>query len=174
MEHLNSLSMTLQLLWYILLIAGPFVVLAIAVELLRTLPQRLAERRAERLGISDLDYMTGREFEVWLASRFKALGYEVKVHRGFKDKGADMLVRDRSGRTYAVQAKKRDSGSVGVKVLGEVLRGMRYYNCDGAIVVTNQKFTEQTWEEARKFGVLLWDRRKLIEIEEQLRKAKRV
>lgn len=44
----------------------------------------------------------------------------------------------------------------------EYYSGKKHYNCDIAIVVTNNTFTEQAIQQARETQVILWDRKVLI------------
>jgi len=124
--------------------------------------------RAKKTGVSETDTMSGREFEIWLKNLLTKYGYKVKLLKGYKDRGADLIITDGRNRRYAVQAKKLKSGRVGAKVIGEVLRGKNNYNCDGAIIITNQYFTKQAKEEAKSNRVILWDRTKLIEMQEKI------
>lgn len=160
----------LQAIFYALKLLLPFFLIAIIFELLRKLPTLVSEYRAQKTGISDLDNLSGREFEIWLAGFFKRMGYKnVKLLRESKDYGADILVTNTQGKCWAIQAKKRTGSNVGVSAIGEVLRGKRWYKCDYAMVITNSGFTKQAWDEAAACGVTLWDRRELIKISEEIK-----
>lgn len=156
----------LQIIILIFKILLPFIVIAFVLDLLRRLPDIIWSYRARKTGISELDTLSGREFEIWLANFFKSMGYSVKLLRGYKDRGADLIVTNHQGHKWAVQAKKRTGSRVGVSAIGEVLRGQNYYECDFAIVITNSDFTRQAWEEAEACNVALWNQQKLISISE--------
>ncbi|MDD3673439.1 MAG: restriction endonuclease, partial [Synergistaceae bacterium] len=140
------------------------------IEFLRKIPEYISSYRAKKTGVSELTKLSGREFEIWLANLFRRMGYKVRLLRGYKDYGADLIVTNFQGRKWAVQAKKRSGSKTGVSAIGEVLRGQNYYKCDLALVVTNSDFTKQAYEEARACGVVLWNREKLISISEKLRR----
>lgn len=143
-------------------------VIAFVLDLLRRIPDIICAYRAKKTGISELDTLSGREFEIWLADFFKRMGFKVKLLKGYKDNGADLIVMDNKGHKFAIQAKKRTGSNVGVSAIGEVLRGQKWYKCDAALVVTNSDFTKQAWEESRACGVVLWNQQKLISIADNI------
>lgn len=119
--------------------------------------------RARKTGVELTDSMNGREFEKWLKIKFEQMGYKVRLKDGSKDQGVD-LVLFKGGKKTVVQAKKRASQNVGVKALGELLRGMKYHDAHKGIVVTNRYFTREMIEEAEEYDdVELWDRDRLIQ-----------
>lgn len=111
------------------------------------------------ISLSQIDHMTGSEFEDYLVTLFKAKGYKTHRTKGSGDQGVDIILDERSGRT-AIQAK-RYSGSVGNKAVQEVVAGIRYYNADKAMVITNNNFTRSAIDLARVNNVELIDRNKL-------------
>lgn len=112
-----------------------------------------------------IDQMSGREFEKFLICLYNKLGYQTFLTPEQKDHGADIIITDPQGKKFAVQAKKlQDSRTrIGVDALGELFRGIQWYNCTGGIVVTNQYFTDQAIDEAKRYRINLWDRPVLIE-----------
>lgn len=144
----------------------PFIAIAFVLDILRKIPNRTC--RAKKTGIFELDTLSGREFEIWLAGFFKRMGFNVKLLKGYKDSGADLILIDKHGQKWVVQAKKRAGSNVGVSAIGEVLRGQKCYECDVALVVTNSDFTKQAWEEAKACDVVLWNQQKLISIAENI------
>lgn len=156
-----NLQLDMWLFWGIFFkIITPFLILALLVELIYSIPYWIREWRYRKAGLHEIDAMTGRDFELRLRRLFKNLGYKVELKPGYKDHGADLILTTPRGVRIAVQAKKLASreGRVGAKVIGEVLRGKQYYGCHYALIVTNQYFTEQAREEAKRLGVILWDR----------------
>jgi restriction system protein len=109
---------------------------------------------------SRLDVLDGEAFEVELAELFEILGFAVQRTPKY-DKGADLILTLRGART-AVQAK-RASAAVGIDAVRQVIDGRRQYDCDDAMVVTNNFFTDKAIECARTWDVALWDRWKLAE-----------
>jgi restriction system protein len=122
----------------------------------------IRQRRLARSGIREIDAMDGRTFERYLETVFRRLGYKVELTKYRGDFGADLVVR-KDGRRIAVQAK-RYSKNVGVKAVQEAVAAKGYYDADEAMVVTNGHYTRQAAELARKNGVTLWDRERLISV----------
>lgn len=122
-------------------------------------------KRARLTGVEATDNMTGLGFERWLRVKFEQMGYpKVVLLRYSKDKGADLLITTTSGQKIAVQAKKSSTSNIGVRAIGEVMRAMKYYDCDLGIVVTNQYFTNDALEEIKHYkDIVLWDRTTLIQ-----------
>ena len=124
--------------------------------------QEAFNARLRATGVEATDKMTGRDFEQWLKVKFEQMGYKVRLKNGSKDQGVD-LVLFKAGKKTVVQAKKRTSQNVGVKALGELLRGMKYHDAHKGIVVTNRYFTREMTEEAKEYDdVELWDRDRLV------------
>lgn len=166
--HLNVWSM----LWDFIVIMFQMVyhlwwlfALALLGYVLNALPKWIQNYQARAAGFDKVDKMNGEAFEIWLARQFMKAGYDVKRTPYQKDHGADLIMTTPEGTKIAVQAKKlsKRKDRVGAKVLGEALRGKDYYNCYKAMVVTNQGYTEQALSEARRFGIELIDRERLIE-----------
>ncbi len=115
--------------------------------------------------IAEVDQLNGRVFEEYLEQLFSRLGYQVE-RTPYYDKGADLIASKHGVRT-AIQAK-RWKGEVDVNSVRAVIASMRPYNCSRAMVVTNGYYTFPARQCARDNGVELWDRRKLIEVLEDL------
>ncbi|MDQ6419932.1 restriction endonuclease [Paenibacillus sp. LHD-117] len=108
------------------------------------------QKRAERLkrsGISEIDKMEGRRFELYLGHLFKAHGYSTEVTKSASDYGADLVIT-KTGRKIVVQAK-RYSKNVGLKAVQEVHTAMNHYGAAEAWVVTNADYTEQAYSLAK-------------------------
>lgn len=159
---LDQVRMFFDLLTIILIISIPFIILLFLRFSIESLINIIKEKNIKSSDINRIDKMSGREFEIFLKHIFEKLGYKVKLLRGYKDHGADLILIDSKGTKIVVQAKKREQGKVGIEAIGEVLRGKEYYRCHLAMVVTNQHFSEQAKYEAQKFGIILWDRKDLI------------
>lgn len=116
--------------------------------------------RLSRLGLSDVDRLSGKDFETYLATRFRALGYKVEQTKLVGDYGADLILT-REGYRTVVQAK-RYKKDVGNKAVQEAYAAKPMYNAQNAIVVTNSGYTKAAVKQARITGVELWDRERLI------------
>ncbi len=111
-----------------------------------------------------IDHMDGHQFEYYCADLLKRNGYSnVVVTPGSGDQGVDILA-ERDGTTYAFQCKCY-SGKVGNKAVQEAFSGRTYYDRNVAVVLTNNYFTEQARDAARKMNVLLWDRNTLLALD---------
>jgi len=117
-------------------------------------------RRLSGIGISDVDSLDGKRFEVYLEVRFRERGYRVERTPYQGDWGADLIL-EKDGTRTAVQAK-RWKKNVGVGAVQEATAAKGKYRCDRATVVTNSRFTKAARELAAANTVELWDRDKLI------------
>ena len=92
----------------------------------------------------------------------KLLGYHnIEVTSSSGDFGIDVLAKDNNDILYGFQCKLY-SNTVGNDAIQQAYSGKKHYNCDIAIVVTNNTFTEQAIQQARETQVILWDRKVLI------------
>lgn len=111
--------------------------------------------------IHEVDKMEGVEFEHFLADVFRRKGYMVKLTPASGDYGVDLIIM-KGEMKIAVQCK-RYSGTVGVSAVQEVFAGKSFYDCNEAMVVTNSTLTTPAANTARKLGVTVWERSRLIE-----------
>lgn len=110
--------------------------------------------------ISQIDKLSGRDFELFLYYKLKKQGYRVTLTPLSHDFGADLVVR--MGRKKIVVQAKRWKDYVGIKAVQEVVGSISYYHAKGSMVITNSYFTKSAWELARANGVVLITRRGLI------------
>lgn len=109
------------------------------------------------------DMMEGHEFEYFCANLLKNNGYvDVSVTQGSGDQGID-IIAFRDGIKYGIQCKCYSS-DIGNKAVQEVFAGKSFYECHVGAVLTNQYFTKSAIELAQKNGIILWDRKKLLEL----------
>ena len=98
--------------------------------------------------------MNGKDYEKMAAGYLRSHGFRrVKITGRSADYGVDIVATKRRHR-YAVQCKFY-SKPVGVAAVQQVVGGMAYYNCDKAMVITNNTFTRQARELARMDEVML-------------------
>ena len=98
--------------------------------------------------------MNGQKYEKKVAGYLRRHGYHnVRITKTSGDYGVDIIARKGFHR-YAVQCKYY-SKPVGVGAVQQVVGGMAYYDCDRAIVVTNNRFTRQAGELAGMNDVTL-------------------
>lgn len=111
--------------------------------------------------ISDIDKLSGDEFEKFISILFEKMGYFAHKTQSVGDQGVDVIAENEKEK-IAIQAKRYNNATVGNKAIQEVVAGMKFYNCNKAMVVTNSSFTVQAVELARVNNVELWDRKKLM------------
>ena len=116
---------------------------------------------------TDIDAMTGFEFEDFIVDLFIKLGYVVEKRKRTREQGLDLLLF-KHGVRIVVQVK-RQRRPVGNKSIQQALGALVYYKGQQAIVVTNSTFTTPAKQlAARCLNVELWDRHVL---EEKIKKV---
>lgn len=99
--------------------------------------------------------MDGHQYEYQCAKMLRKKGFsKVEVTRGSGDQGIDVIAYS-GGKKYGIQCKYYTS-PVGNHAVQEAFSGAKYYDCDVAVVMTNNTFTPAARELAKKTGVLLW------------------
>ena len=121
--------------------------------------KRMKEQALVYFGAEDMDDMTGFEFETFLESVFRVLGYNVSTTNTTGDYGVDLLLK-KNDSMIAVQAK-RHSNNVGNKAVQEVYAGLAHYGADEGWVVTNSYFTNSAIIQANSTNIKLVDRAKI-------------
>lgn len=88
------------------------------------------------------DYMTGADFEVYCADLLRKNGFiDVSVTSTSGDFGADIIATQNKIK-YAIQCKCYSS-DIGVDAVYQVTGGMKYYDANVGVVLTNRYFTSQ-------------------------------
>ena len=100
--------------------------------------------------------MDGFQFEHRCAELLRYRGFhKVTVTKGSGDQGVDILAQ-KNGLKYGIQCKYY-SHPVGNKAIQEAYAGADFYDCDAAMVMTNNTFTRAARELAEKLEVELWE-----------------
>lgn len=115
----------------------------------------------DKLTINDVDLMTGEEFENFLVELFKRMGYSAWKTQTSNDQGVD-IVAVKNNYKIGIQAKCY-SGTVSNKSVQEIAAGIKHYNLDRAMVITNNYFSNSAVQLAVSNDVVLWDREILKE-----------
>ncbi|HWO76944.1 MAG TPA: restriction endonuclease [Bacillus sp. (in: firmicutes)] len=110
--------------------------------------------------LTDIDKLTGIEFEELLYHLYTKQGYFVKLTPQSGDFGADLILQ-KGNQKIVVQAK-RSSSKVGVEAVNEVLGGAGYYKANNKWVITNNYYTDNAIVQAYKNNVNLFDRDDLL------------
>ena len=121
----------------------------------------------KNITIEEIDRMLdGSEFEMYLYQLLLELGYSgVYKTVGSHDYGADLVFSDRSGVRTIIQAKRYSVDyQVGIDAVQEVYTARNFYQAKKAIVITTTKYTDSCETLAGVNGVLLLDRKDLIQI----------
>jgi restriction system protein len=100
-------------------------------------------------------YMSGAQFEGFVAEIMRGLGYRATVLGGSGDQGVDVIATAGKER-LAIQCKNH-AKPVGNKPVQEVYAGARHHRCTAAWVVAPEGFTKGAVELARSVGVSLRD-----------------
>lgn len=104
--------------------------------------------------------MDGHQYEHQCAKMLRRKGFSrVTVTRGSGDQGIDVIAYS-GGKKYGIQCKYYTL-PVGNHAVQEAYAGAKYYNCNVAVVMTNNTFTQSAKDLARKTNVFLWDRNKI-------------
>ena len=115
----------------------------------------------KKIKIEDIDLMSGYEFEKYISRLFQKMGYKAYATQESNDQGVDVIA-EKGDVKIAIQTKCYN-GVVGNSAIQEIVAGMKYYDADKAMVITNSTFTRSAIEWADKNDVQLWDRKTLIE-----------
>jgi restriction endonuclease Mrr len=122
--------------------------------------ERQIEALLHRDALRDrIDYMSGIEFERFMADVFTKKGYTAHTTRASGDQGVDLLLNV-DGRKIAVQLK-RYTAPVGNAAVQAAFAGMIYYKAQEAWVITTSSFTKSAIALAKNTGVRLIARNEL-------------
>lgn len=116
--------------------------------------------------ITDIDLMSGFEFEKFISGLFQKMGYKSHTTKESGDQGIDVIAEKQDVK-IAIQCKCYN-GVVGNHAIMEAVAGAKYYDANKVMVVTNSTFTKSAIELASKNNVQLWDRKTLIEKMEEV------
>jgi HJR/Mrr/RecB family endonuclease len=103
----------------------------------------------------EVRFMSGAQFEVFVADLFRAMGHQVVVLGGAGDQGVDVVVNPR-GRRVAVQCKNYMKPANN-KAVQEVFAGSKYHRCAESWVVAPAGYTRGAVDLASRTHVSLFD-----------------
>lgn len=113
--------------------------------------------------LRSVDQMEGHDFEHYCGDLLTNAGFEkIRVTTGSGDQGLD-VIGIINGRKIGIQCKNY-AQPVGNKAVQEALAGKVYYDLDGALVLTNNQFTPEARNLARRAKIHLWGRGQLSEL----------
>lgn len=106
--------------------------------------------------ISQIDSLTGIEFENLLKSIFEKQGYQVALTKKSHDYGADLILT-KKGKVSVVQAKCYGK-NIGIKAIQEIISAKKHYGASEMFVATNRYFSKDAVVLASEHDVRLIDR----------------
>ena len=113
-------------------------------------------KRKKKYTLDDIDLMSGTEFEEFVSTLFRQMGYNTKTTQTTGDQGIDVIAV-KNGVKLGIQAKCY-TNTVGNSAVQEAVAGKGYYSCDKVMVITNNFFTSSAASLAQSNNVVLWDR----------------
>jgi restriction system protein len=119
----------------------------------------------------EINYMSGAEFEKFMANLFRQQGYAVQETSASRDQGVNLILPDYDGKRVAV-ILKRWSGPVDRAVVGATFGGMTHYGAEEGWVITTSTFTPRARELARSTRIRLIDGKGLAAWLEDVREHK--
>lgn len=140
--------------------AGVLLVVALAL-LLAWLYRHVEEEKLHAIEVSNIDLMSGVEFEHYLQKLLGHQGFSTTETPRSGDLGVD-LVAKRGKEKIAIQAKRYDK-KVSRRAISDAVAGMQYYDCNRAMVITNNYFTPGAEKLAQSTDCTLIDRDSLAE-----------
>lgn len=145
------------------------ILLLIGLSLLLLLVKKINKlrRRKRILALSEIDFMSGEDFELYVADLLKNNGFHNVRLTGKYDMGID-IIAEKNGIGWGIQVK-RYSGLVKASAIRQVVTALNFYNCDRSMVITNSYFSNVAKLLAESNGCLLIDRAKLININDPFR-----
>ncbi len=147
----------------LIILLSPFLILrAIAISVKKRKIDKLNAQKVAIFNISQVDLLSGIEFEELLLEIFKTLGYSASLTKTTGDFGADLII-EKKGKRYAVQAKCYTK-TVGAHAVQEVIGAKQHYRASDAIVVTNNYFSNEARQIAAENDIVLLDRNFFINI----------
>lgn len=139
-----------------------FIWVVIYVMFKKQFDRRSYLKKVSKSGITEIDSMPGVQFEDYLLTLFRKLGYHVTQTKASGDFGADLILQ-KDGTRIVVQAK-RYAKPVSVRAVQEAHSSLSIYGASAAWVVTNNYFTAAAIKLAKSNSVKLIDRDELMKL----------
>ena len=108
------------------------------------------------VNMSQIDSLSGVEFENMLVEIFQKQGYNVSLTKKSHDYGGDLVLK-KSDKISIVQAKRYEK-NIGIKAIQEIISAKKHYQADELFVVTNRYFSKDAIVLASEHDVMLIDR----------------
>lgn len=151
-----------KIFYYVALLILLLILIKILNVSFKIVKERKILKELSKSGIKSIDLMDGFQFEIFLKSLFKQLGYKTEVTKGSHDYGADLIIK-KNGEKIVIQAKRYGfKNKVGIDAIQQVYSATPYYKASGSWVITNSMFTKNASVLAKACNVNLIDRHELI------------
>lgn len=119
--------------------------------------------------------LTPNQFEDFILTLFKDMGYTSQLTPRSNDYGGDVLAENQTEKIIIQVKRYHQNNTVGVQDINQVIGAKQYYNADKAIIVTTSNFSRNGVKLADQTDVELWDWDKLdLKIREQYLDGKTV
>ena len=142
---------------FLLIVLFPVVLIYILVNFVKKNKEKqLNKDKVAVFNMSQIDLLSGVEFEKFLKQLFEKLGYSVSLTKKSHDFGVDLVVTKKN-KTSIVQAKCYGK-TVGVRAIQEIVAAKSHYLCNDAIVATNNYFSKEAMLLASENQITLLDR----------------
>lgn len=138
----------------LLVILSPFVVIFLIKTKIKR--KKLAKENEEKVKIyriSQIDFLSGVEFENYVKLLFEKMGYKVQTTKKSKDFGVDLIIEKNKKKT--IVQTKRYSHTVGISAVQEIISARNHYGIYSAMVVSNQNFSKEAEILANENNVML-------------------
>lgn len=139
------------------IILFPVILIWLVIRLVKKITGKKQEiSRVRIFKITQIDTLTGVEFEDFLKTLFETMGYVAETTKTTGDYGADLVVT--KNRKRGVVQAKRYSKTVGVAAVQQIIGAKNHYGASMAFVATNNYFSAEARSLALENDVNLIDR----------------
>lgn len=123
--------------------------------------KHLELQKLKALRLSDVDRMTGEEFEKYLEEILKFQSYKTNLTKRSGDFGTDIVAR-KNQEVYSIQAK-RYKYNVSRTAISDAVAAMKFYGCNRSMVITTNYFSSDAKKFAEVNNCVLIDRDRLTQ-----------
>jgi restriction system protein len=132
------------------------IVVSLITIIIKLIKRYLNRHKYRELNLSNIDEMSGLEFENYLKQVLSHQGYSVEKTPASGDLGVD-LIAERGHSRLAIQVK-RYQGKVSRTAVSDAVAGMHHYRCNESMVITNSSFSPGAISLAKSNQCILIDR----------------
>lgn len=144
--------------WTLIITVAPFILCVVAGLIVLHFCRRLVAYH-HRINLREVDAMDGLAFERYVAALLQKKGFHhIRLTEKY-DLGVD-IIAEKDGIRWGIQVK-RYSGLVKAAAVRQVVTGLRLYDCDRAMVITNSTYSTVAKRLATGNDCILIDRTQL-------------